>query len=194
MRMPFLAAAVCGASVALVALAQDGNRAAERGAGGIRVVGASTKSPPSTDSALTQVATPEVAATPGASTPPSHAGTGDLAAPVMAPVGAIVAWAKSMPGTPVLPPGWVECNGQTVSAPGSPYHGQAVPNLNGEGGTKKRFLRGASMSGAVGGDERHNHGIYRSQKYGTQRLPVMGPNTVDHLPPFYDVVWIMRVK
>ena len=59
------------------------------------------------------------------------------------PIGSIIAWHKSKAFTPGLPGGWVECNGQTLSDPDSPYNGGAIPNLNGEG----RFLRGAATSG-----------------------------------------------
>ena len=46
------------------------------------------------------------------------------------PVGTVMAWHKSLPGTPALPDGWAECNGQTISDGDSPYNGQAVPDLN----------------------------------------------------------------
>ncbi len=59
------------------------------------------------------------------------------------PIGSIIAWHKSLTGTPALPLGWVECNGQVLSDPESVYNGQTIPNLNGEG----RFLRGGSTSG-----------------------------------------------
>ncbi len=60
-----------------------------------------------------------------------------------APIGSILGWHKSYTNTPVLPTEWVECNGQVLNLPGSPYHGQTLPNLNGEA----RFLRGSSLSG-----------------------------------------------
>lgn len=59
------------------------------------------------------------------------------------PVGTITAWHKNMRGTPVLPNGWVECNGQILSDSKSVYNGSTIPNLNGEG----RFLRGSGSSG-----------------------------------------------
>lgn len=110
------------------------------------------------------------------------------------PVGAILAWAKSMTNTPPLPAGWLECNGQVVGDAESPYVGQAVPDINGANGSGGRFLRGAEASGAIGGSTTHVHDGYRSQKYGTQRSPVAAPTPANHLPPFYDVVWIMRIK
>lgn len=59
------------------------------------------------------------------------------------PVGGIVAWHKSFPNTPALPVQFVECNGQTLSDGDSPYNGQVIPDLNGDG----RFLRGSATSG-----------------------------------------------
>lgn len=118
----------------------------------------------------------------------------DAAGPVSVPTGAILAWAKSMTNTPALPVGWLECNGQVVEDEASPYYGQTLPDLNSTEGDGGRFLRGGPASGAVGGSLTHTHGGYRSQKYGPQRSPVSGPIPVEHLPPFYTVVWIMRVR
>lgn len=125
-----------------------------------------------------------------ATRPPSA----EPASPVVVPVGTIMAWAKSMTNTPSLPRGWVECNGQAIEDPQSPYVGQSVPDLNGATEEGGRFLRGAAASGATGGSTTHTHPGYRSQKYGTQRSPVAAPIPAEHLPPFYSVVWIMRVK
>lgn len=76
------------------------------------------------------------------------------------PIGAIIAWHKNLTGTPALPAGWVECNGGTLYNPDSPYHGQAIPDLNGD----KRFLRGGSVSGDLQQDafqgHRHSLGSY----------------------------------
>lgn len=69
------------------------------------------------------------------------------------PVGTIQAWAKSMPNMPELPEEWIECNGQTLNDPESPFNGQVIPNLNGE----NRFLRGDSTSGNIGGSDSHQH-------------------------------------
>ena len=62
-----------------------------------------------------------------------------------APIGSILAWHKSLPDTPELPDGWVECNGQVIDDSESPYHELTVPNLNGA----RRFLRGSSSSGTM---------------------------------------------
>jgi hypothetical protein len=49
--------------------------------------------------------------------------------PILAPIGAIVAWLKGDANTPALPSGWVECRGQTINDSESPYNGHAIPNL-----------------------------------------------------------------
>jgi hypothetical protein len=103
------------------------------------------------------------------------------------PVGAVIAWLKSYPNTPALPHGWVECNGQTLNDPDSVYNGQTIPNLNGQ----NRFLRGATTSGSTGGSETHSHG---GTKRGSGYSTVAANTTQNHLPPYMNVVWIMRVK
>jgi len=72
------------------------------------------------------------------------------------PVGTVLAWLKNMAGTPALPAGFVECNGQTITDNAykdSPYFNKTLPNLNGE----KRFLRGGSVSGVVEADTFQGH-------------------------------------
>ncbi len=69
------------------------------------------------------------------------------------PIGSIVAWHKNLFGTPSLLDGWVECNGQVVDDPESPYDGQTLPDLNGE----KRFLRGGATSGEDQSDALRSH-------------------------------------
>lgn len=117
-----------------------------------------------------------------------------LTAPV-APTGSIVAWNKSMPGTPPLPAGWVECNGQVLSDPLSPYQGQTIPNLNGASG-QSRFLRGSTTSGAIGGSDTHMHTLAESifAGNGVARHDMGAVSSVSHLPSYYSVVWIMRVR
>ncbi|MBP7868046.1 MAG: tail fiber protein [Acidobacteria bacterium] len=77
------------------------------------------------------------------------------------PIGSIIAWNKSLTGTPALPDGWVECNGQILADANSPYNGQSIPDLNGVGNTP-RFLRGGSSSGSSGGSETHQHQWHHS--------------------------------
>src|ERR1043166_3858207 len=71
------------------------------------------------------------------------------------PIGAIVAWDKSLTGVPALPANFVECNGQTISDPASPLNGRTVRNLNGS----NQFLRGNSTSGTSGGAASHTHSL-----------------------------------
>ena len=58
------------------------------------------------------------------------------------PVGSVVAWLKSFANVPALPDGWVECNGQVLDDPASPFNGETIPDLNGSAETQ-RFLRGS---------------------------------------------------
>ena len=144
-----------------------------------------------------------------------------LAPGLQSPVGSITAWLKAYANTPALPIGWVECNGQTLNDPQSAYNGQAIPNLNGYGGSTQRFLRGSTSSGAVGGEDMHvltvqempphTHGtplytgagssgtLVLSQPNGasTQSVPTLatgGGAAHETRPPFYEIVWIMRIK
>ena len=110
------------------------------------------------------------------------------------PIGSVVAWLKSYTNTPDLSVHWVECNGQTLNLPGSPYHGAVIPNLNGAGNQAKRFLRGSLETGDTGGAENHNHGLFlirRPEKGG--QVNVSAALSAPNLPPYYEVTWIMRV-
>lgn len=69
------------------------------------------------------------------------------------PIGSIEAFHKSMPGTPVLPWGWVECNGQVLADPESPYNGQTIPSLN----ATEKFLRGSAVSGTMQNEDIGGH-------------------------------------
>ncbi|MEQ1733065.1 MAG: hypothetical protein ABL940_05295 [Bacteroidia bacterium] len=110
------------------------------------------------------------------------------------PIGSIQAWAKSMPGTPALPVGWVECNGAVLSDVASPYNGQTIPNLNGT----SRFLQGAATSGGTGGSATHSHTFTQTgADYAPDASHFTDGSIADpssNLPPFFNVVWIMRVK
>jgi len=112
------------------------------------------------------------------------------------PVGGIIAWAKSLDaGIPAIPGNFVECNGQVLSDADSPINGATIPDLNGD----NSFMRGNSTSGGTGGSESHSHTITLSTR-GVDNgsdldICVTTPTgTEDTRPPFYDVVWIMRVK
>jgi hypothetical protein len=115
------------------------------------------------------------------------------------PIGAVTAWLKSFPpGAPPLSSNFVECNGQILSDPGSIYNGQVIPNLNGQ----NRFLRGSTTGGATGGSSTHNHSISAptepivNNSYDLNRTYANSASTStnNNLPPYYEVVWIMRIK
>ena len=74
------------------------------------------------------------------------------------PLGVILAWHRDFDQAyiPPLPPGWVECNGQVLDDPESPFDGQTIPNLNGDANgadspglsrKEQMFLRGNTTSG-----------------------------------------------
>lgn len=81
----------------------------------------------------------------------------------LAPVGTIVAWHKDDPGTPTLPDGWAECNGQAIADPDALI--TSTPNLNNPPGGRHGggvFLRGSlSSSGGIQSDTVQNHQHYR---------------------------------
>lgn len=112
------------------------------------------------------------------------------------PIGTVVAWLKTFTGTPAIPTGWVECNGQVLSDATSPYNGQTIPDLNGG----NRFLRGATSSGGTGGSlgktTAANSGTICANTGCVANMPSEGHthSISDIQPPYYDVVWIIRVK
>lgn len=123
----------------------------------------------------------------------SSGGTG------IVPVGSVISWLKSFPNTPSLPNNFVECNGQTLSDPESIYDGQTIPNLNGSGGANQFFLRGSTTSGATGGADQitlvHVESAPPTQNnFGTEQESGYDPHIFDPKPPYYEVVWIMRIK
>lgn len=119
-------------------------------------------------------------------------------ATAFAPTGCVMAWLKSYTNTPALPDSWVECNGQVLSDAKSPYNGQTIPDLNGTTDTDKLFLRGATSSGGTGGSATHYHtaaggtvgGAQAAPSSVTTKLSDVQPN----IPPYYEVVWIMRIR
>ncbi|MCP4129740.1 MAG: hypothetical protein GY754_01870 [bacterium] len=74
---------------------------------------------------------------------------------IIAPVGSIQAWHKTLDESLEIPAGWVECNGQVVNDTESDYDGLTVPDLNGEG----RFLRGGAVSGELEEDATAVNGL-----------------------------------
>lgn len=131
------------------------------------------------------------------------------------PIGSIIAWHKSFANTPALPAGWVECNGQTLNNPASPYNGQVIPNLNSntqDGSINSgMFLRGASTSGTMQADGTAPNGLsgtvfglmsannVSSQGGGwwngnTQAPVTFSSTDSETRPANMSVVWIMRVE
>ena len=137
------------------------------------------------------------------------------------PIGSIIPWAKNMTGVPVLPEGWVECDGLEITDLESPMDGESTPDLNGQ----NRFLRGAANSGLTGGSDTHRHktpikydeggyflidtsGVNRDYNdtgggdytygntFGSRRADggTFLTHYADGSPPFYEVVWIIRIK
>ena len=83
------------------------------------------------------------------------------------PVGGIVSWLKNYTNVPSLPDEYVECNGQTLTDAQSVFNGQVIPLLNGTTDDDKRFLRGATTSGGVGGSSSvsHSHSLTTETTY-----------------------------
>lgn len=112
----------------------------------------------------------------------------------LVPIGSVMAWHKSFTGTPSLPDGWLEANGQVVSDADSVYNGQTLPNLNASGGGTQRFLRGATTSGGTGGADSAGGSLPGGgplngfgSSYGTSV-------TIATLPSYFEIVWIIRIK
>jgi len=124
------------------------------------------------------------------------------------PVGAIIAWHKNATANLALSDHWLECNGQTVNDTESPFHGLPLPNLN----TTNLFLRGAPASGATGGASTHTHtfsgvtditadlagaptGADNPLTLETHTHAFSGTtDSASTLPPYFEVVWIIRIK
>ena len=137
------------------------------------------------------------------------------------PVGGIIAWLKTLSGTPSLHPHFIELNGQTVSDPESVYDGVTIPDANGD----NRFLRGNATSGGTGGESTHvlteaelashSHQVSGgrfmttattsnfAQQAGGLLLGTGQANTTktagigtahENKPPFLNIVWVMRIK
>lgn len=142
---------------------------------------------------------------------------------VLSPIGSVIAWLKSYTNTPqTLPTGWVECDGSVLSDADSVYNGQTLPDLNGgeflrgdttsggTGGTASSVHEHDSPFGANGTDLAFNdagaHGTgssivtdryittsARADEMAAFETSVEGSAT-GNLPPYYNVVWIMRIK
>ena len=119
-------------------------------------------------------------------------GLNDLITAARVPVGMLGAWCKDLPNVPPLPPEWAECNGQVLSDAQSPLDGVTLPNLNAAG----LFLRGHTNSGNLGGTDYFATRTADNASVGTPFNAV----TIDDspgatpIPPYYSVVWIIRVR
>lgn len=116
-----------------------------------------------------------------------------------------------------LPDGWLECDGSVIDDYNSPLNGETLPDLNGS----NQMLRGnTDGSGRTGGNATHNHqwkgSTTASYDSGgglavtvwqtanpaggatryvvTSVSPNAWTNKIDGSPPYYEVVWIMRIK
>ena len=120
--------------------------------------------------------------------------------PVLAPIGGILAWLKSFTNTPALPLGWVECNGQTLNDADSVYNGRVIPNLNGGESTHTLTTNEIpSHSHAIPANPNSNGMItlvpIAVASGSTISTAATGGGAAhENKPPYYDVVWIMRVK
>jgi hypothetical protein len=113
------------------------------------------------------------------------------------PIGGIVAWLKTFcfgTSAALLIPNYLECNGQVVADGGSPFDGMALPDLN----TTNTFLRGNATSGGTGGAATHSHTLLLATPpiHGGAPDGTYEPNTnaVSNIPPYMNVVWVIRIK
>ena len=139
------------------------------------------------------------------------------------PIGAMIPWLKSFTSVPqTLPSGWVVCDGSVISDAESVLDGETLPDLNGNnqfvrGNTTSGGTGGvasvshnhqwASDSGgsfsldivsADGGEASDTFASNGSTKIAfTTTWPASlytKNTTVPTEPPFFDVVWILRIK
>ena len=137
---------------------------------------------------------------------PLDNGDAGTAARGAVPLGGVLSYLKSFSGTPALTPGFVECNGQTLTDPGSAF--ATVPNLNASGGGSQRFLRGSTSSGTTGGSDTYTpagtlgtpttlvdvQGTVSVKAASSTHTHTFTGTNVTLLPSYYEVVWIMRIK
>jgi len=145
------------------------------------------------------------------------------AAGIPPPIGSVLAWLKDYTSTPALPDEFVECNGQVLDDPDSVYDEQTIPNLNGGsfffigysesglgGGTVDHTHTGPNHSHNFSGttglsqnpigaglqfntgtpNDGHDHNFSGFTNYGGTGAT----GAADNIPPYYTVVWVMRIK
>ena len=121
------------------------------------------------------------------------------------PIGSVVGWLKTTTNVPTLAAQgrteWEELNGQTISDAESPMDGQTLPDGIGTNDDTRRFLRFNSTSGGTGGSCNHYHCVNHSCNCaygcgGSQAVCCVcaTTDTQTHLPPYLDMVPIVRVK
>lgn len=141
---------------------------------------------------------------------------------VASPIGSVVAWLKSFTNTPqTLPTGWVECDGAVLSDADSVYNGQTLPDLNGgiflRGDTTSGGTGGAATAtGNLDSDLNVGNALQVEPYVGwdstddtekslfsfnstpttsdTFRAAKGHTDPFNILPPYYNIVWIMRIK
>ena len=91
---------------------------------------------------------------------------------------------------------WQYCDGTNIS--NGPGEGGATPDLNGSGHSDRMFLRGSSAgtAGTTGGNHVHDHncnGSNRGDRNGTPRFTNNNTDSQNHLPPYFEVRYIIRV-
>lgn len=95
-------------------------------------------------------------------------------------------------------PAWVECTGELVEDPESPYNGQNVPQLNGTQVNNSRFLRGSSTSGVLSGQlQNHSHSppLTTNQGNSCNLYKSSGSITsVEAVPSYFEISWVIRTK
>lgn len=139
------------------------------------------------------------------------------------PIGTILSFAKSLSGVPTLPSSFVECNGQTLVDANSTLNGTVIPDLNGDNRFLRGAATSGGTGGATSISHDHvtpilteypainqefsstavtnNDDLVRITTSSSQTASGTAEtfsNTSDTsvatVPPYYDIVWIMRIK
>jgi len=137
------------------------------------------------------------------------------------PVGCVQAWVKSYTNTPALSAEWVECNGQTLEDEESVYNGQVIPNLNGNANYLKGGATSGATGGALTHNHAMNSTLGTTTSNGYLQWDLVDGGGSDkrffdangaevtgalstttdlytanesNEPPFYSVVWIIKIK
>ena len=120
------------------------------------------------------------------------------------PIRATIPWDKTLTGTPALPDGWVECNGQTIDDAESDYNGETIRNLNGN----SNVIKGGATSGDATTEDflpSHTHQLKLdgdNPAWCVEQKSIGGAWQNNHInsktsgtaTDFISMVWIMRIK